>query len=286
MLTKFTASGLPGKTLFILLLFSICSCTTPHYMYAPTAVNVPAFTDKGQSDAGIALSTRGVDGQVAYAITNHLAISGSSYWRDERQYDREGYATVLFSSHKHWDSIRYKRTLWSAGLTYYTAMDQHKRLFLILTGGYGSGRLRMKERSTVKQGDTDSVLSRGSNRYYAKMNRIYLQPAIMGHYHSAKIIFSLRVSGIIYHGIRSSYPDTDFNITPGCMYVFSEPALSLHITPPATSWLTLKFQSGFVLPSGAVSFKYRSFIGNVGAGVDVARMFRKKPPEKQLLSLR
>lgn len=271
--------------LCILVIFGICSCSTPHYMYAPTAVNVPTFTQGGESTAGISFSTRGVDVQAGYAISNHVAITGSWYWRHERQYDDSGHTTSLFPSGKKMDSVRYLRRLWSLGLTYFAAIDQKQHFYVMLTGGYGEGRFSMNEHSTTKDRNTGTALASNFYHYDAQMKRVYFQPAFMGKFSSVKVALSLRFSGMIYHDIHSGYT-TNFNVKANKAYVFTEPALTLHITPPGSPWLTLKFQSGFVIPPATIPFRYRSFIGNIGAGVDIVRIFTKKAPVNQTLSLR
>lgn len=272
---KISVSSLLLKAAFGAFIGIISSCVTPHYMYAPTAENVPSFTKRNESSTGISFSNRGIDAQAGYAVSNHVALLGSWYGRWERQYDEKEHATALFSSTRTLDSVRYQRKLWSLGLTYYTPIDKNRHFFVMMTGGYGRGYFSMNEHSITKYPDADTLLSRNFYQYKAGTGRLYFMPAIMGHYESLKAIFSIRFSGNRYDHIRSTYSDGAFKLKENKLYIFTEPAFTLHVTPSQTDWLTIKLQGGFVFPSGNVSFNYRSFIGNIGAAIDPVKLFSR-----------
>ena len=83
---------------FTSLLFITCSCTTPRYIYSPSAQNVPVLTKKGDSKLGGVYSTnfvgeekrdgkvidnrsRGYDLHAAVAITDNFAVQAGHFYR-------------------------------------------------------------------------------------------------------------------------------------------------------------------------------------------------------------
>lgn len=263
---------------FILLLQQ--SCYVPHYMYSPSAVQVPGLTGKNQLDLGGSVSLHGYDAYTGYALSNHFAIMGSSYWRHERQYDRRYYSTSIFNpSPLRIDSIRYNRKLLSFGLSYFTPLDNKRHFFFTITGGYGAGHLGMVETKRYKQPDADTTYQVDQYEYHSAINNIYLQPSIMFTLQGAKIVFSIRQSEIYFHNINTNYSGGDVNISAVKLYGFTEPALTLLFNPDV-DWLTIQLQSGFSIPAQNISFDHRSFIGNIGVSVDPVKWLSKKPSGK------
>lgn len=266
------ANPLKGSAQYVILLafFGIISCTTPHYMYVPTAANNPGFTKKNESSLNLALSANGTDLQAGYAISDHVALLGSWYWRKERQYDKYYHDRPFGVKEK--DSIRYYRNLLSLGMAVSMPMDEHGHFFFLISGGYGTGRFRMAERDFKRQSASDSTAPAHFTSYHSRTSRAYLQPGVMMKFSPVKLILSMRWSGIAYH-YRSSTDDLEsFGIKDNSLYSFIEPAMTLRITPPRTDWLSLELQSGVALPSSSINFDYRGFIGNIGIGIDPVRL--------------
>ncbi|MGH2642601.1 MAG: hypothetical protein ACRDE2_01520 [Chitinophagaceae bacterium] len=196
------------------------SCYIPHYMYAPSALQTPGFTDKNQSEVHASLSRYGYDIHAGYAVSNHIALLGSWYWRHERQYDNQYYSTGLFQpSPLKIDSIRYLRNQLTFGLSYFTPLNlsDKKHFFFIMSAGYGAGHFGMYERARIKQHADDTSEQVYSFQYHAGIKDIFfshllclIQNILKLFYlcGGAKLIFMTLIPPILL--IRSTFQKTNF----------------------------------------------------------------------------
>lgn len=277
------------RTRCFILFLSACvlllqqSCYVPHYMYAPAALQTPGFTGKNQSEVNASLSQYGYDLRGGYAVSNHLAVLGSWYWRHERQYDNQYYPTALLPpSPLRIDSIRYKRDQLTFGISYFTPLNliDKKHFFFTMTGGYGAGHFGMNEIARIKHRNYDTTEQVYSYQYHAGIKDIFFQPSFMFNSKYFKIILSVRRSEINFHDINTTYTPDTFNISKNKFYGFTEPAITVQVHPNI-DWLTVQFQGGISIRSTNVSFDSRPIIGNIGISVDPVKLFAKKDRESR-----
>lgn len=255
----------------------IASCAVPHYMYTPTAANVPGFTQKNESAVDANLSLFGVDVMGGYAVSDRVAILGSWYYRHETQYTS---SKNNLSSRAHADTLHYLRILPSLGISYTAPISQDHHLFLGVAGGFGKGRLRMSEHETFQR-DSSSVTS-SSALYHASLRRLYLQPEFIVKYPLIQLIASARWSGVRF-GYGDLSPLDQFDVRNHHLYSFLEGAITFRITPPKTPWLRFQLQAGASIPGSDVEFDFHPLIGNIGVGIDPVALFRKKGPTEPAL---
>jgi hypothetical protein len=125
---------LPG-ILFTCIIYIFTSCSTPRYIYSPSAHNVPVLTQKGDNKIGAVYSTnvtgeetkdgyatdnrsRGIDVQGAVAITGNWAIQASHFYRWEKS---EGGPDSL--------QVKYQRNLNELGIGYFMPLNSKKNVF-------------------------------------------------------------------------------------------------------------------------------------------------------------
>lgn len=276
-----------GLELFLLILgigTLISSCAVPHYMYAPTAINVPSFTEKGESSTSVAFSNHGYDIQGGYSISNRLAVLGSWYWRHEKQYTAGYQATNIgWPSNNVLDSIRYNRKFLTAGVMFFTPINPRKTIFFNLSTEYGLGQFNMfenKRTETYNYNSPDTIFTHSINNYPATMTQVILQPSIMVHSRSVDFILSFRWSGIRYHYNETADSLNHFGAGNNTLYSFLEPALTWHIRP-VIKWLAIQIQMGLAVPAKPVNFEYHAVIGNVGVAIDPVGLLRKKVSKKE-----
>lgn len=246
------------------LVLAFSSCSVPHYMYAPTAFNVPGFTEKHESALDATFSTHGTDLMAGYAITDQLAILGSWFFRHEDQYhDSTGRLP---------DSLRYLRELFGGGLSYTLPLSDNRHFFLSFSGGFGAGRFRMAERNMRHP---DSLNPAGFTLYHTSLKRYYLQPAFIIKYKVVQVVTSARVSTVRY-GFRPGTDLKPFGVHNHRSYPFLEGAMTVRLSPPATPWLRFQLQVGFSVPTQTTNFDYHGVIGNAGIGIDPVKLFRGK----------
>lgn len=257
--------------LWMLALWLATSCSVPHYVYSPTAVQVPGLTEKHESSLDAAFSAHGVDLMGAYALTDRVAILGSWYFRHENQYldsvsrGRDGYFDEP-------DSVRYLRILPSIGVSYTLPLESTHHYFLSTSAGYGKGRFRMAERDMGIH-HPDTVPAAHFTSYYASLQRIYLQPAFLIKYPHVEIISSVRWSYIRF-GFRHQTSLEEFGVSNLTTYSFLEGALTLRFSPPGLDWLTAQLQCGAAVPQADVFFQFHTYIGNAGISIDPVGLFR------------
>jgi hypothetical protein len=266
-----------GTILFFVI--ALAGCNAPHYLYAPTAENIPAFTGKNQSDIDIAISGRGADAQVAYAVSDHIAISGSWYFRNENNYYHDTSFSFEYPEDKEvsYDTLYYQRHLTDIGLSYFSAINKSNYLYWLVSVGGGIGNFEMKENSFNDQ-LYDSAIYSYHDYYNAKVVRLFIQPAIMYVNPWIKGIFSFRLSGIRYYSPQTSYDnntldDYGYNYINEHYSWFAEPAMTFKIFP--NKWLSMNLQYGCTLPVHPLPFDYRFFIGNIGVGIDPIQLLQQ-----------
>lgn len=264
---------------FVILLLTT-SCVTQHFMYAPTAVNAPAFTQKNESYVDLAGSYRGVDAQAGYAVSDHVAVLGSWYWRRERHYDG-GYRYRGYSRGSHLDSILYNRHITSLGVTYYGPLNKRNHIFFNISAGYGLGRFIMDENSKIRiqSAGSDSIeIEQNYYTYDAHISRFFFQPALVFNNYRLRSVLSVRWAGTRYKNIRGVQDPDKYGHVSNKLLSYIEPALTSKIY--LKDWLHIILQIGASINTQQIDYDYRGLIGNVGIGIDPVKLLGnhvKKP---------
>jgi hypothetical protein len=261
----------------VILALTITSCTSPRYIYSPSAHNVPVLTQKGDSKIGAVYSTnltgeesiddetidnrsRGFDLHGAIAVSDNWAIQASNFYRWEKS--EGGYDSA---------TIRYQRNLTEVGIGYYMPLNQSKTVFFQFFAGGGMGKFSF----------TDNDRS-GFNFHQANITKVYLQPAFLfrskGSFTNA---VSLRGSIISYRNIKTSYTPSeleDYNLDflSNRAKLFIEPAYVASFGFKNVPGLRFELQAGlsFLVARNFIDYRVMNF--SAGTWVDIGAMFNKK----------
>ena len=268
--------NLLSALIFISVIIIAVSCTTPRYIYSPSAHNVPLLTKKGDSKIGAVYSTnltgqetrdgktidnrsRGFDLQGAVAISDNWAVQASHFYRWEKSSGGPDSITV-----------RCKRNLTEVGLGYYLSINEKKNIFFQFFGGAGLGKFSF----------TDTEKS-GYNYHEANIIKIYLQPSMLfkskGSFTSS---VSIRASIINYSKIKTSYTPTqisDYNLDNlnSRAKIFIEPAFTGSFGFKNVPGLRFEFQGGLSFLMARTYVDYRIFNFSAGTWVDIGSLFNK-----------
>lgn len=264
---------LPG---LIFIIFIAASCTTPRYIYSPSAHNVPVLTKKGDSKIGAVYSTnvagqetnngvaidnrsRGFDLQGAVAITDNFAVQASHFYRWEKT---EGGPDTI--------TLKYKRNLTEVGVGYYLPVNEKKNTFFQVFAGAGLGKFSFTDKDKT------------SNYYHeANITKIYLQPAVL---FKSKGSFTtsvaVRFSGINYSKIKTNYnagqlKDYYLDDLSGRLKWFFEPATVSSFGFKNIPGLRFEVQGGLSFLMARNYLDYRKFNFSIGTWVDVGALFGK-----------
>lgn len=118
-------------------------------MYSPSAHNISVFTDKGDSKIAAAYSVnggnednsgKGLDVQVAYAITKHVAVQAGYSSRNERTVDSN-----FSSSYFNYSTVKYKRQMFEIGGGYFRSIHKRDKIFFAAYGGVSFGKFSFKD---------------------------------------------------------------------------------------------------------------------------------------------
>jgi hypothetical protein len=273
----------------IFLLGFLCSCRSYRYIYSAPPVNNPLFREKGESKLSVLYSggdrdyndnsssnkatrNEGVDIQGAYAITNHLAVTGSYYSRGERDlYDNSTLHTDLYN----YSDVDYKRQLTDFGIGYYGTSDKKKMNTWNLYAGIGFGKFSINDHGLD---DTSGAYSRF---YDANITKWYLQPSLNFWIHDILSFgLSARFSFIHYSGNTTSYTKEEqhyffFDQINDKTLINVEPSLNVEVPVHAAPWL--KFSGDITVvshwPDGYPSSRQINISG--GLTFDLSQIGRK-----------
>lgn len=253
------------------------SCSTPHYVYQVTSQNLPSLEKKGdvQVDAffsggeeeggtssdGDKSYSRGFDGNLAYAITDHWAVTASVSYRWERlifadyNYDASGISSGETDT-------KYYRMNWELGGGYFTCIDPAKRLSLQLFAGIGGGRYGMNENYS------DRFDGYGNRYHDANIFRFYFSPAlhirINEHFTLAA---GAKLTNVKYRKIKTDIPGPDLyqmrlEGLEGKTLTFFEPCADFKFRFRKVPWIQPHVQ--VALSSGSKDYDTRNFSFAVG----------------------
>lgn len=204
------------------LLFIMISCSSCATVYVPNARNVPLFSEAGQLSASAGLGT-GINGQVAYSVTDHFAIMGSYLYANDKNNKRTEYRTHQFGEF---------------GLGYY----EHKRIAFEIYGGLGWGKGYGQDSAFGIWGSS-SRFETARGRYY----RVFIQPSIGIGRGVFRAAFTTRVSVVNFTSLKLQTDLKDERVS-NRSEAFFEPAVTLRLFPIRTIDACLFAQVGLSMP--------------------------------------
>lgn len=262
---------------FIALAVLLTACSSPRYIYSASPPNNAYFKEKGDSKIAAYYSgggsdqgyNRGFDVQGAYAVTNHVAVTGSLFFRKERDnYSPDKYNFFDLSG------LKYKRHLIDFGGGYFTTINPAKTVGFTFFGGLGFGKFSLVDTGTINT--TDHY-----ERFYnTNVRKMYFQPAVNimpGRYFRMMLVH--RFSFVHYGGISTSYTDEEkeyfrFSSIENKTRYFGETTFGLQWTFPGAEWLGLDVSSTFSTQPDIDydRIRARGFNGSIGFSVNLAKM--------------
>lgn len=200
-------------SLWILVL--LWGCTSPRYVYTPSAINNPFLTEKGDGEIQAAYSTsasdaesgssgssvNGLDLMGSYAVANNFGIQAHYYYRGEK----DSY-TLSWPNEGLDGTIKYNRNEFELGIGGFVPLDKSKSIIFSGWAGVGFGGTAMNE-SNVPNGGSGSF--RTGNFDY-KTTRLYFQPSfnfIVSEYFKCGIV--ARVSSMRFSNVSTNFNQID-----------------------------------------------------------------------------
>lgn len=270
---------------FVGLLTVLVSCQTPRYMYSPNSLNVPHFTQKGDTKLAVAYASgnngtrrngpgqpyfynRGFDIQAAWAPTARIGLIVNQSNRYEKNSGR--FEDLIDSA-----VIQYKRTLTEAGVGYWGHLGSDKSRFQLFVGG-GFGEFAFDD---VGRDVNNSAYTRF---HRADVRKIFLQQSIEADLtKNFTTCFANRFSFVAYRNIRTDYTQPEqeaflLNNLEGRNSVFWEPALINHVGFNKLPGLRVEIQMGIASLVSQKFIDYRTLNFAIGAHVNLRRLMGKK----------
>ncbi len=199
--------------------------------YVPNSRNVPMFAEGGEFAGAVVLSS-GVEGQMAYAVNDHVAVMANAMVIPKKLETRKG---VSYNK----DGV-----FGEGGLGYFTKTKAYR---FETFAGYGVG-----------QGNSfESFYFFGSNEVIAngKYQRVFIQPSIGTNKRKFNILFTTRVSMVNFTKFTTTDPTaTSSSVKPTDKFkTIIEPSLTTRF--PIMGNLRGFFQLNLNTPVGDVYFK-------------------------------
>lgn len=165
---------------FLFFTLFIGGCQYSNYTYIQTPINVPHLHKKGDAQAEVYLSAKGVDVQASYALTNHLAFMVNAnnnffVFNQDPSYKNNAFAFAL-----------------DIAAGYYST---HKKYTYGFYGGLGLGDLACHERSHETPLGVDYAKWDNSSHY----QKLYIQSSMTKQVSEhCSISLAIRASGVHY----------------------------------------------------------------------------------------
>ncbi len=270
-----------------IILLVIClwmiSCSTPRYIYSPSAQNIPVLVKAGDSKLAANYSNNisggrtydnnysgrtevnksyGYDLQAAVAVTNNFAVQANLFYRKEQNGD---YSTTL----------RYKRRLTELGIGYFKSFKRKRKTVIFqVFGGVGFGKFNLNDNGEDYNG---VPYSRFHNDDIFK---VYVQPAIIFKIReNLNISVSSRLSFVNYNNIQTNYTtdelrDYELSRLSYTNFAFWEPSFTQSFGIKSVPGLLLEYQFGLSLPLTQGPINYHPLNFSVGLAFDIPKLFR------------
>jgi hypothetical protein len=235
---------------YVLFLLVLTSCST---VYMPNTRNAPLFREKGEAQVSGYLCSGGLEGQLAYALTNNFALIGSyAYGTQKNTYTNTSTAPST--------TIEYdwKNSNGQIGLGYY---DRTRSTRFEIFAGMGFGQGTSLDQYSFF-GLNNNVVATGKKTYY------FLQPSIGTNNQNFNIIFTPRFT----YQTFSEFSTAVATIQPSDNgHIFIEPALTAKFRLAGN--LHGIFQLGLTLPvPSEVYYEYSSLQAALGVQIDTGGM--------------
>ncbi len=258
----------------LIVLFSMVSilgsCSQPRYIYNPPARNLHYFSTKGEAVISASWSTgpsrnddeknenynHGGDLQAAYAFGKHWAILASFYGRKEQDRISDYFNTVRTFS-----EVRYERTGWELGGSFFHAIDQRRVSFFYIDGGFGTTGNTLNDKSYIDSVDVHRYFNNRSTRFF-------IQPGV---YTGNKVIrfnMGIRFQYSLFSRQETSYtlPELERLFLAGLNDITTyEPFLGIRIGTPELPWIKADLQ--FAAASINKGFDIRNSYATVGLSI-------------------
>lgn len=241
---------------FVIAAIAFFSCTNPRYINSPSAYNASFFREKGDMKFSGSASVNpsgfnrnftdakddvdngfGVDGQAAFALTDHFLLQVGGLYRSEWDH----FADDDIGAANNPANVSYKRSLFNVGAGYYTRMGQSNNYFnLVLDGAFG-------KMASVDESDPTSL--RPARNWDANLFKISLQPSLNFFFNDVfRMSFAPRFALLKFNNITTNYSSEEiqklgYNKANDKMLPLFEPSLHLQAGPRSADWL--KFDLGF-----------------------------------------
>ncbi|MDZ4714047.1 MAG: hypothetical protein SH819_01140 [Cytophagales bacterium] len=230
-----------------LIAFLLLTSCSP--LYLPGTRNTPLFREQGEAQLSGFISGAGAEAQVAYALTDNVAVTGSFSYASQKKtnpdYDRKN----LFGE---------------VGLGYY---GRSRSVRYELFAGYGMGQSTNYDVYYFFApffGQQVNVEATG------KVQRIFFQPSIGTNNRGTNIFFTPRISWV------------DFSeFTSGAISVKPAESPKLYLEPAATLKFHLAgnlygiFQLGLTVPMGDTFYTYQPLTASIGLQIDTGGLGTK-----------
>ncbi len=197
---------------FLILLLLVASCAP---IYVPTTRNVPLHRGAGEFQGSVYLTT-GVDVQMAFALTDHIGVTGNyNLLRQNQELPQDTAVPNMPSSFKR------KNNFGEVGLGYFQS-TRSKRFEIY--GGYGMGEGTSYDSYYffAQNFGVKGIVSTG------KYSRFYIQPSIGTNNKKFNLAFTMRVSAVEFSEFSSDgFTGTAVTKNPNePMHIFIEPSLT------------------------------------------------------------
>lgn len=233
-----------NKNVLTLACLTMLASSCGHSYYVPNLQNVPLFRQAGDNlvvlSSGSAMNDGSMmlDAQGAYAITDHLVLSGA-------------YLSTLQESSSDPELDYNKGSMYEFGAGFYTPIGKIGSFGFL--GGWGSGKQRHQYHSYTNDFDfmheTEPILETGQASI--KYNQLFAQTSIGFATKTIDLAFSTRLNRVSYNNVHYQIDEEGYEffmlqrLTTGTDFWWVEPALTLRL---GYSPVKLQLQIGLNMP--------------------------------------
>lgn len=228
---------------YVLVLLLAASCAP---LYVPNTRNAPLFREQGEAQISAYLTSGGFDAQGAYALTDHVALTGSYSYGSQKQSNPQSNPM---------DYTR-KNSYGEVGIGYY---DRTRSSRYEILAGYGIGQGTSSDQYYFF-GLNNTVVAT------AKMQRIFLQPTLGTNNRDVNLSFTPRLSYVKYTEFTNDATGNTQKPNENAI-IFLEPAATLKMRLAGN--LHGLFQLGLTTPvSGDPYFDFQPMQVAIGLQID------------------
>jgi hypothetical protein len=276
------------KPIYYLLLLGFFSCKTQRYIYAPTAPNIPYFTEKGNSKLSVLYSegsngvnninqqiilpeekkNNGLDIQAAYAISNQFALISNYATRAE--YDTYGKDYNIFDT----SFNKYKRFCFDVGAGFFIPLNKRKTLTYNIYGGLGLGNFKITDNGFKGGLPYERIYKSNTIKYFLQGGFNFMPSPYF------RFSFSGKFSFVHFQQSETSYTNSEiqyfyFDKISNNTITFFEPTFNMQLGVPKVQWLKIE---GSLYSCSGLPNDYpavRGIGGSIGLTVDINQLFKK-----------